>query len=138
MSNCLKTFLNSYQLKQHIQTHSKDGLYKCEKCGNFFTDPISLRSHKNHSALCGESDISLKLNNSLDQNPPWRSQSEKESSKLSTHKRPIHSKSDKMNNQVTSCNIFPSLLSFRIFCIFAHKNITTFMNTKNSIRHFEI
>ena len=77
--NCLKTFLNSYQLKQHIQTHSKDGSYKCEKCGNFFTDPISLRSHKNHSTLCEESDISLKLNNSLDQNPPWRSQSEKES-----------------------------------------------------------
>ena len=76
--NCLRTFSNSFQLKRHVQTHDgKGGLYKCEKCGNVFNDPISLGSHKNHSTLCVSS---LKLDKSLDQNTTRRSQYNDENS----------------------------------------------------------
>ena len=73
--NCSRTFSNSSQLKQHVQTHHGKE-YKCEKCGNVFNDPISLRSHKNHLTLCGEEEkvSSLKLYKSLDQNTTRRSQ----------------------------------------------------------------
>ena len=74
--NCSMTFSNSSQLKQHVRTHDggKDGIYKCEKCGNVFNDPISLEAHKNHLTLCDaeENISSLKLDKSLDQNMPTR------------------------------------------------------------------
>lgn len=52
-------------------------MYKCEKCGNAFNDPISLGSHKNHLTLCVSS---LKLDKSLDQNTNRNSQYYEENS----------------------------------------------------------
>uniref|UniRef100_A0AAF5Q3T9 C2H2-type domain-containing protein n=4 Tax=Wuchereria bancrofti TaxID=6293 RepID=A0AAF5Q3T9_WUCBA len=59
---CPQRFFNDFELRKHIELHSKDSGILCKKCCASFRSMLALRRHRNQSRQCMSS-ISTRFNN---------------------------------------------------------------------------